>query len=254
VIKADQKPLDEIVAILERYDRILILGCGTCVTVCFAGGEREVAELGSLLRMHDKRNGRQREIAEATVLRQCEDEFVAEARKLAPKFDVILSMACGVGVNFLADRLPDKPTMPAVNTKFLGPTIEPGVWEERCAACGDCIVHLTAGICPVARCAKTILNGPCGGSNKGKCELSTEENPIECAWALIVERAKKLGTLDQLKGILAAKDWSSSRDGGPRRRVREDLKRPTQAAAAGSEGRDTDPGIPATPEKKETTA
>ena len=223
--KADPKPFEELVEMLDPFDRILVLGCGTCVTICFAGGEREVSELSSMLRMHDKKAGRERTIDEMTVQRQCEDEFIEEVvREKASDYDVVLSMACGVGVNFVAERIGETLVFPAVNTRFLGPTLEPGVWEERCAACGDCILHLTGGICPVARCAKTILNGPCGGTNEGKCELSTEENPIDCAWALIVERAKKLGTLDKLKEIMPPKDWSVARDGGPRRRVRDDLK------------------------------
>ena len=122
------------------------------------------------------------------------------------------------------DRGCPVPVFPAVNTTFMGSTVEHGVWEERCAGCGECILHLTGGICPVARCAKSIMNGPCGGTQDGMCEISTPEHPVDCAWALIVERAKQLGTLEQLKEVLAEKDWSTGRDGGPRRRVREDLR------------------------------
>jgi hypothetical protein len=89
-----------------------------------------------------------------------------------------------------------------------------------CAGCGDCILHLTGGICPIARCAKSIINGPCGGSQNGKCEISPE---TDCAWALIIERMKKLGTLDQLDRVLPPRDWSSGHFGGPRRVVHEDL-------------------------------
>ena len=232
MIKANPKPFEELVEMLEPFERILVLGCGTCVTICFAGGEREVAELASMLRMHDKKNGRERTIDEMTVQRQCEDEFIEPVvQEKASDYDVVLSMACGVGVNFLSERIGETLVFPAVNTSFLGPTLEPGVWEERCAACGDCIVHLTGGICPVARCSKSIMNGPCGGTDNGKCEVSTEEHPIDCAWALIVERSKKLGTLDKLKEIMAPKDWSVARDGGPRRRVRADLAEVEEAQA-----------------------
>ncbi len=223
MIKADQKPLDKVVEMIDSRERILIAGCGTCVTVCFAGGEREAAELASMLRLHDKKENRNRTIDETTVQRQCEDEFIEPLREQASKYDVIVTMACGVGVNFLAERLPDTPVLPGVDTRFLGATIEPGVWEERCAACGDCIVDRTGGICPVARCAKTIMNGPCGGSNDGKCEISTPENPVDCAWALIIERMKRLGSEDSLREIRSPKDWSTARDGGPRRRIRPDL-------------------------------
>lgn len=223
MIKADQKPLDKIVEMIGSYERILIAGCGTCVTVCFAGGEREASELASMLRLHDKKENRKRTIDEITAQRQCEDEFIEPLREQAGNYDVIVTMACGVGVNFLAERLPDTPVVPGVDTRFLGATIEPGVWEERCAACGECIVDRTGGICPIARCAKTILNGPCGGSNDGKCEISTPENPVDCAWALIVERVKRLGSEDSLREIRSPKDWSTARDGGPRKRVRSDL-------------------------------
>ncbi len=135
-----------------------------------------------------------------------------------------MTIACGVGFNFLADQDPDVPVFPGVDTSFYGATVEHGVWQELCAGCGKCILDLTGGICPIARCAKTILNGPCGGTNEGMCEVSTPENEIPCAWALIVERCKKLGTLDRLQEVLAPKDWSTARDGGQRRRIREDLR------------------------------
>jgi len=99
--------------------------------------------------------------------------------------------------------------------------VEQGVWEERCQACGDCILGLTAGICPIARCAKQLLNGPCGGSQDGKCEVDPD---VPCAWQLIWERAVKLGRMDQLLEIQPPKDWSKSRDGGQRKIVREDLR------------------------------
>jgi hypothetical protein len=128
-------------------------------------------------------------------------------------------MACGAGVSSIVEHRPDKPVFPAVDTTFMGALEEQGVWAERCAGCGRCIVHLTGGICPIARCAKTILNGPCGGSQDGMCELSTEQNPVECVWVRIIQRCRALGTLDQLFEISAPKDWLPSRHGGPRRRV-----------------------------------
>ena len=105
--------------------------------------------------------------------------------------------------------------------RFLGLPVEQGVWQERCAACGNCILDLTGSICPIARCSKTLMNGPCGGTNKGKCEVSQD---IDCAWYLIVERMKKLGTLDKLTEVLPARNWSTSRDGGPRRVSMEHIR------------------------------
>jgi len=165
---------------------------------------------------------KEREVLEDCVTRQCEPEFVDPLvqRVREEQVDAVVSLACGVGVNLLAERLETVPVFPGLDTKFLGASVEPGVWLEMCAGCGNCILHLTGGICPVARCSKTILNGPCGGSQEGKCEISTD---LDCAWVLIVERMKKLGTLGQLDEILPPRDWSTSRHGGPRRLVREEV-------------------------------
>ncbi len=224
MIVASSKPLADVFGYIARYRKVLVLGCGECVTVCQVGGEKEVAVLAQALRLKARTEGKDIEFVENTVRRQCDLEFVQPILEALDGVEAIVSLACGVGVNFLADQGPDIPVFPALDTTFMGATIEHGEWAERCAGCGECILHLTGGICPVARCAKTILNGPCGGTNDGKCEISTPDNPVDCAWYLIVERAKKLGTLEQLKEVLAPKDWSTARDGGPRRLVREDLK------------------------------
>jgi len=223
MIVAERKPLDEIEQFIQEFGRVLVVGCGGCATVCLAGGEAEVGVVGVALRIAARRAGRKQEIAEDCVTRQCEPEFVDEvvARVKQQGTDAVLSLACGVGVNFLAERLGEVPVFPGLNTKFLGATAEPGVWVEMCAGCGNCLLHLTGGICPVARCSKSILNGPCGGSNNGKCEISPE---VDCGWQLIIERMKKLGTLDRLSQIVPPRDWSSSPHGGPRRVVREDLR------------------------------
>ncbi len=223
MIVADSKPLDEIFGFICNYKKVLVLGCGECVTVCQAGGEKEVGITAQALRLKAQREGRVVNFIENTVRRQCEPEFVDPVLQNIRDIDAILSLACGVGINFLVDRGSKIPVFPAVDTTFMGATVEHGVWGERCAGCGKCILHLTGGICPVARCSKSILNGPCGGTDKGKCEISSEENPVDCAWAMIIDRAKMLGTFDTLKEVIAPKDWSAARDGGPRKKVREDL-------------------------------
>jgi ferredoxin len=223
MIVAERKPLEEIRGFLEGFERILVVGCGGCVTVCLAGGEAEVKVVASALRIAARKEHLDQEIVEDTVTRQCEPEFVEAVieRVERDKIDAVLSLGCGVGVNFLAERLGGVPVFPGVNTKFLGATAEPGVWVEMCAGCGNCMLHLTGGICPVARCSKSMLNGPCGGSEDGKCEIGSE---VECGWALIVERMKKLGTLERLLEMTPSRDWASSPHGGPRRLVREDLR------------------------------
>jgi ferredoxin len=221
MIVGEQKPLEEIKQLVSDYEKILILGCGTCVTVCFTGGEKEVGVLASSLRMATKIDGDPKLVDEATVQRQCEWEFLDSVKDEIERHDLVLSMACGIGVQAIAELFPDACVAPAVNTTFLGLPEEQGLWTERCGACGDCILDRTAGICPIARCAKSLLNGPCGGSQGGKCEIDPE---LPCAWQLIYDRLKAQGRLEQMMEIMPAKDWSHSRDGGPRRLLRAELR------------------------------
>jgi ferredoxin len=222
MIKAEQKPVDEILKYLNPYNKILLSGCGACVTVCHAGGEKEVGLLASSLRMARKKMGKPIEVQEATPARQCEPEFALELTEAIENVEAVVSIACGVGVQTLVRHFPQTPVFPGVNTTFLGETVTHGVWEERCQACGNCILEKTGGICPIARCAKQLLNGPCGGSSKGKCEIKRE---TDCAWQLIYDRLKALGQLYRLEEIIPAKRWGvDSRDSGPRRIMREDLK------------------------------
>jgi len=220
MIIAERKPIKEILSLTDSARRILILGCKGCVTVCSAGGEREVRILGTIIRMGRKKKGEPVEISERTLVRQCDPEYLDQISDSIDQFDAVLSMACGVGVNFLADKYPGTVFLPALNTKFMGGAEAQGIWTERCAGCGDCILGLTGGLCPIARCSKGLFNGPCGGSVNGKCEVSPD---IPCVWQLIYDRLKLLNQLDKLDEILPVKDWSVSSHGGPRKIVREDL-------------------------------
>ncbi len=221
MIIGEQKPLAEIMEQLGAARKVLVVGCGTCVTVCFAGGEKEVAILASALRMKSRLENHPMEVDEVTVQRQCEWEYIDPLRERLKEYDAILSLACGIGVQAMNEHFPEHITLPGLNTTFLGLPEEQGVWEERCQACGDCILDLTAGICPIARCSKQLLNGPCGGSQRGVCEVDAN---IPCAWQLIWERAVKLGREELLLEVQPPKNWSTSRDGGPRKIVREDLR------------------------------
>ncbi len=221
MIVAEQKPLDEIKNMLAPYEKVLIVGCGTCVTVCFAGGEKEVAILASALRMATGLEGKPKQILEATVQRQCEYEYNEAVAEKLKEVDVVLSLACGIGVQTMNEQFPEMLTLPGLNTTFLGQPTEQGVWVERCQACGNCVLATTGGICPIARCSKSLLNGPCGGSQGGKCEINPD---VPCAWNEIYDRMKALGRLDALLEVAGPKDWRTSRDGGPRKIVREDLR------------------------------
>ncbi len=221
MIVADKKPIEEIIEVIKDHDKILVLGCNECVTVCEAGGRREVEILASALRMYFLNNGKEMVIDEHTLERQCDHEYLEEVRDRIDQYDAVLSLACGVGVQFMAEKYHSIHVYPGVNTCFLGATEQRGLWTERCQACGQCILAVTGGICPVSRCAKRILNGPCGGSSKGKCELSKE---LDCAWNLIIERLKALGRLDDYEKVYPVKDWSTDRAGGPRKVIREDVQ------------------------------
>ncbi len=225
MIVAQQKPLAEIKEMLGDAERILIVGCGTCVTVCFAGGTKEVAVLGSALRMSTQLDGHAKVIDESVVQRQCEWEYIDPLRPELEKYDAVLSLGCGVGVQALAERFPDKRVIPALNTAFMGMPTREGNWEERCQACGNCVLDKTGGICPIARCSKQLLNGPCGGSQEGRCEINRD---VPCAWQQIWDRMNGLGLQERLLAVEPPKDWSTSRDGGPRRIVRDDLQLPEE--------------------------
>jgi ferredoxin len=221
MIVANRKSLDEILQMIKPYKKVLLLGCNECVTACAVGGEREVGALASELRLFRAKDGEEIEVREHTLERQCDSEYIDQVRPFVGDYEAILSMACGAGVQYVAEKFRTKPVLPAVNTTFLGVSLEQGIWAERCQGCGTCILDKTGGICPIARCAKSLLNGPCGGSTKGKCEVDGE---TDCAWQLIIDRLKELGQLDRYEEIIPVKDWTTARDGGPRKRIREDLR------------------------------
>lgn len=220
MIVAEQKGIKEIVEILgDDFKDLLILGCGTCVTVSMAGGEREVAAIAEALNLYYNNNDREVNIETETVKRQCDFEFIDEIEVEIDRNDLVLSLGCGVGVQHLTERYPEKLILPGLDTSFYGATTDVGEWSERCIGCGQCILDQYLGICPVARCSKSLLNGPCGGSQDGKCEVDPE---IDCAWELIYNHAEKLGMVDQLLGYKEPKDWQTYRDGGPRTLINEE--------------------------------
>jgi len=222
MIVAEQKPFKEIAASVLAYKNVLVLGCGTCVTVCMAGGEKEVGVLSKQLKLNARQNNQNVNIQEHTITRQCDREFFDEATaKKIKEADVVLSLGCGVGVQYLVELFPDTIVRPGLNTKFFGANLQQGVWGERCAGCGECVLDKFEGICPIARCSKSLLNGPCGGSENGMCEVDPENT--ECGWQLIYDRLSRLGKLNNLLKNHPPKDWSTNRDGGPRKVTREDM-------------------------------
>jgi ferredoxin len=219
MITAERKPLSEIKEMIAPYRKILIVGCGSCVAECASGGEKEVGILASLLRMDARKETRDLEVKEITLDRQCVYEFIDQLADLIDKYDAVLSLGCGAGVQAVAEVFSQAIVVPALNTTFIGETKEAGLWVENCRACGDCKLGYFAAVCPVTRCSKGLFNGPCGGSKDGKCEVDPDTS---CAWQLIVERLDKRGQLDLLEKVYPPADWSRQQGKGPRKIKRED--------------------------------
>ncbi|HEY50616.1 MAG TPA: hypothetical protein G4O20_02300 [Dehalococcoidia bacterium] len=226
MIVAERKPFAEIKEKIKDYKKLLVLGCGTCVSVCQAGGEKEVELLATELRMVNKMDDREVEIGELTIQRQCDREYIEPIIEKAKEYDAVLSMACGAGVQFVAEILEEIPIIPAVNTRFIGVTADEGLWLEKCRACGNCLLADYGGICPMTMCAKSLVNGPCGGYKDGKCETSRER---DCAWVKIYERLSKQGKLDRMREGFSLKDYSVQSH--PARQVNEAYTKPELAAA-----------------------
>ena len=220
MIIADRKSISEILEMIEDCQKIMLVGCKGCVTVCNVGGTKEVQILASELKIARKKAGNALEVIEKTLERQCDPEYIALVKDQVEDYDAVISMACGVGPQFLSDAYPEQRFFPAVNTTSFGGALGHGIWTERCAGCGTCVIHYYDGMCPVARCSKSLLNGPCGGSALGKCEISKE---LDCVWDLIVRKKMEHGRLDELVRHKPPKDWRTARDGGPRKSVREEL-------------------------------
>lgn len=199
MIIAERKPFAEIKDAVAPYEKVLVVGCGTCVAVCLAGGEKEVGLLASQLKLARGRNDKASQIGEITVERQCDLEFIRPLSETVAAYDAVISTACGAGVQFLAALPEMKPVFPALNTTFIGVNEEAGFYTERCRACHQCYLGLTGGICPQTMCPKGLLNGPCGGNIKGKCEVNPERN---CAWCDIYTKLEGEGRLGLIEAIL----------------------------------------------------
>ena len=222
MIIGEWKPLPQLIEKLQSHNNVLLVGCSTCVAECATGGEREVETLAPLLKMGLAKLGKNIEITTHTLERQCEWEFVEQIADQIPNVDAVMSLACGIGVQCLAERYPELAVYPGINTTALAVRQEEGLWEARCSACGNCLLDQTFGLCPITRCAKSLQNGPCGGTRaEGKCEIDPETN---CIWYRIFERAKARGKIEELLKIQQTMDWSNSKHGGPKRMLRKDLR------------------------------
>lgn len=221
MITAERKPLIEIKEMIAPYRKVLVVGCGSCVAECASGGEKEVALLASALRMDAKISKKELEVKEMTLDRQCVYEFIDQLTDVIDEYDVVLSLGCGAGIQAVAEVFPKVHIVPALNTTFIGETKEAGLWVENCRACGDCKLGFFAAVCPITRCAKGLLNGPCGGSRTECCEVDPD---VPCAWQLIIARLDEMGRLDLLKKVHPPANWSKQHGKGPRKIYRKDQK------------------------------
>jgi ferredoxin len=206
MIVAQRKEFREITEAVSPFRKVLVVGCGTCVAVCLTGGEKEAGLLAAQLDMASQLGGREQKFGVACVERQCDREFLDELAGLAPEYDALLSLACGAGIGFLAERFPNMPVLAGVDTTFIGVNENVGVWEERCRACHSCMLTITGGVCPMALCPKGMLNGPCGGTEDGRCETDPER---DCAWTLIYQRLEQTGRLDNLLALVPPRDHAA---------------------------------------------
>jgi ferredoxin len=188
-----QKPFDEIKQQLANFDRLFIIGCGTCTTMTKTGGVDQVLEMKERLQQLGKR------VSGWTVIPTACDEMTEVAMKensqALESASCILAMPCALGVHRISLYI-DRPIIPALDTLFIGVEDTPGYFREVCAQCGQCVLGETAGICPITACHKGLVNGPCGGTNNGKCEVDKEK---DCAWTLIYQRLNKQGRLDLMR-------------------------------------------------------
>ena len=219
MIVAKPKPFSEIYGMVSGYSKILVAGCGTCVSVCLTGGEKEAGILASQLEIACKPANPEFSTIAATVERQCDREFLSLFRESVDQVDAVVSLACGAGIQFLSDMYPHKPVFPGVDTSFIGVNEGAGIWTERCRSCNQCYLGITGGICPVTMCAKSLLNGPCGGPTNGKCETSPDR---DCAWVKIIERLKSQSRLDILENLVPPRD--NRLNESPAKIVRQDYQ------------------------------
>ena len=220
MIVGEQKPFDEIWEMVKNHKQLTVFGCNTCVAVCHQGGNKEAGILASQLKIRASQDEVDLEIVDSGIERQCEHEFFEKTEELIKGSEAVLSLACGIGVQFMASKYEKTPIYPALNTTFLGDVIASGHFTEKCQACGDCVLGITGGVCPVSRCCKRLFNGPCGGSSNGKCEISKD---LDCAWQLVVDRLEAIGRIADYEKVLPLKDWSKDRAGGPRSFKLEDF-------------------------------
>lgn len=204
MIITKSKEKEDILGMLKEVKSVYLLGCSECASLCGTGSPEALAEMKALLESEGKKvTGSSVAKTGCQVLgSKVELKPYKEAVDAA---DAVIVMSCGAGTQAMVEVFKDKKVYPANDTMFLGNMTRFQQFDERCSMCGECIIDKTGGICPVTTCPKGILNGPCGGTNNGMCEVSPD---IECAWAKIYARMERTGEVEKFKQINPAKDYS----------------------------------------------
>ena len=208
MIITKKRDLKELMDNIKDYNRFFLVGCSECATLCATGGEPELKAMKETLEAEGKK-------VAGTFVAKTGCQVLGTKVELKPfkealaKTDCILVMSCGAGTQTAVELYPDTPVYPTNDSLFLGNMSRIQMFDERCSLCGKCILDKTGGICPVTACPKGLLNGPCGGTNEGKCEVS---NDIDCAWVKIYNRMKRIDQLDEMKKINEPKDWSAHKN------------------------------------------
>lgn len=206
MIITKKKDREAVLSMLSGYENVFILGCNTCAESIETGGPEQVAELSEFLREKGKTVTGTAVIDPICHVLNAKRQMRERADEVSAA-DAIVVMSCGAGVQTISDEF-DKAVFPALDSVFLGNVVRHGIYDERCSLCGECILDTTGGICPVTRCAKGLLNGPCGGMTEGKCEVDPDQ---DCAWALIYARLDRMGRTDKMAEIAKPKDHSLHR-------------------------------------------
>lgn len=207
MIITKQKQFRELLKILVPYQKIFLIGCGDCAATCKTGGKDEVLKIKELLEKENKTITGFSVPDVACTAAQVKTCF-AQNRKAVEEADAILVFACGLGIQCVKENdRANKLVFPGNDTLCAAALDAQGNFQELCSACGECVLEFTGGICPVTRCSKGLLNGPCGGVNKGKCEVDLER---DCAWVLIYQELEKKKLLEAFKKINPAKDYSKT--------------------------------------------
>ncbi len=207
MIITEQKPFKEIIDSLKEYKKIFLVGCGECAATCKTGGEPELLKMKQTLEEQGKVIVGMCIPGAPCVASQIKTEF-AKNMKTLREAEAILVLACGLGAQSAKDN--DRiglAVLPACNTLFGAVMDAQGNFYEKCSMCGECVLDVTGGICPVTLCPKGLLNGPCGGVDRGKCEVDKDK---DCAWVLIYKELEKKGKLKNLKEIQKAKDFKKA--------------------------------------------